>query len=467
MTPESIALNRFGLGYAHGDNPSGDPRGWVAAQISRFSPVPCTAAKLAPSADEIAQRMADLNDIRRERNERLRNAGSDGASTVRKQTTMAVRELHADYEVFGAARMEWAAQSREPFMERMAHFWANHFAVDVSKRVLRSFAGAHETVSIRPFIAGSFADLLRHASLSPAMLLYLDQTRSVGPGSPASVRQREAGRNSRGLNENLAREILELHSLGVDGGYGQDDVVEFAKALTGWAVAEPGDVVTDKDWPAGAAFKQRIHEPGSRTILGRRFEDNGPDLAFEIIDFLATHPSTARHIATKLARHFAGDTPPVRLVDKLAKAFLSSGGDLPTVYRALIASDEAWIEQPVKFRQPVEWLAGAMRAADAVKLPPRRVIGMTRELGQPLWAPGSPAGFPDMEEAWLAPDALIRRAEVASVFAERAELPDVRDLAELMFPGSLSPSTVDALRAAASNTMAFGLLMLSPEMLRR
>jgi uncharacterized protein (DUF1800 family) len=357
-------------------------------------------------------------------------------------------------------------------MERLVHFWSNHFAVSVDKAAVLGLAGPMEFEAIRPQMRGRFRDLLRAVVRHPAMLLYLDQAQSVGPDSPFG---RRVQRRQLGLNENLAREILELHTLGVDGGYAQGDVTELARALTGWTAAGfgRGPVARRLARMDGAAdgaflFVPQMHQPGARTILGRRFAEGGAEQALAALDMLAAHPATARHIATKLTRHFAGDTPPPAMVSRLEQAFLSSDGDLPTLYRAVVASPEAWVPQPVKFRTPWEWSIAALRALDVREAPRFATVGLLNQLGQPVWRPGSPAGYDDIAASWAAPDALMRRVEAAERIALRmGRAADARALAPALFPDALGTATSQAIARAEDGTQALALLLASPEMMRR
>jgi uncharacterized protein (DUF1800 family) len=277
----------------------------------------------------------------------------------------------------------------------------------------------------------------------PAMLVYLDQAQSIGPNSQAGMFAAMRGGKARGLNENLAREIMELHTLGVRTGYSQADVTEFARALTGWTVGGigrgPGARMLGNA-PAGEfQFAALLHEPGDRTIMGKRYGQSGEGQARAVLTDLAASPATAKHLATKLARHFAGDEPPPALVERLSKAYLAGNGDLPSVYRALIESPEPWAAQPLKFKSPWEWSVSALRAVGARDLAAQAAAGLLKQLGQPTWQPGSPAGWDDIAASWAAPEALVLRVEGAQRIAERgASTIDARTLAEKLFPDSLS-----------------------------
>jgi uncharacterized protein (DUF1800 family) len=369
-----------------------------------------------------------------------------------------------------AVRVNVAVASPAPFIERLVHFWSNHFSVSVGKPGTQFEVGPHEFTAIRPHVLGRFSDLLKAAVLHPAMLLYLDQFQSLGPNAPFQQRRavRANPQRPRGLNENLAREILELHTLGVDGGYSQADVTEFARALTGWTVPGIGRVGRfAEDQPSGAAFVALAHEPGARTILGKRYPAGGPEQAIRVLDDLAAHPATARHIATKIARHFAGDTPPESLVARLEADFLKTGGDLASLTRALIAAPEAWTPGPVKFRSPFEWFIASLRLSGVERLEPQRITRVLTELGQPAWRAPSPAGYDDLAASWAGPDALFRRVELAERIAQGAPAEDVLARAEAAFPDALSDSTRTMLTRAESGRQALALLLVAPEMMRR
>lgn len=272
------------------------------------------------------------------------------------------------------------------------------------------------------------------------------------------------GSRGRGLNENLAREILELHTLGVRSGYTQEDVKEFALALTGWTL--PGDGGTN----SGATFRfvPALHEPGTRTILAKLYPEAGEAQARAVIHDLVAAPATALHIARKLAGHFVADDPPPALVQRLADAFARTGGDLPSVYRELIASQEAWQPGAIKFKSPWDWAISSLRALGRRTMAPMQAANLMTQLGQPVWRPGSPAGYSDAAAAWAAPDALMRRVEVAQRLAQEVgDAADARALAPRVLPGGLSESTATAIAHADSGGTALALLLVSPEFLRR
>ncbi|MDN3645779.1 DUF1800 domain-containing protein [Pontixanthobacter aestiaquae] len=460
MTPISIAWNRFGLGGRPQDQQPDNPERWLLDQFERYDPRPAAIAS-QPNSTEAIQSYLGIRTIRR-------MARESGAEDRGQQQIREVRQTaRRNYVQAVAARGAQAVESDAPFAERMVYFWSNHFAVSVQKNQLRGMAGAHEFEAIRPHVLGSFRDMLRAAVLHPAMFIYLDQFQSTGPNSQIAVRRRRRGRNEAGLNENLAREILELHTLGAQGGYTQADVTEFARAMTGWTVDGTARARRAATLPNGSAWAGYMHEPGSRTVLGQTYTQDGHEQSLAILDTVAKHPSTAKHVATKLVRHFAGDEPPQPMIARLERTFLESNGDLPSLYRAIVESPEAWTEQPVKFRTPWEWSIAIMRATGGSRMNARRFVRMQQELGQVPWGPPSPQGYPDTSSNWAAPDALIRRVEVAAQIAALSREGDIPSLARHLFQDGLNDSTATWISRAESPEQGLALLLSSPEMMRR
>lgn len=500
MTAANIAINRFGYGARPDDSAPADPKRWLIGQFDRYEPRP-TALTKVPTRAAVAGELADFYAIRRDLyrqngpRRRQQPAAATPATpdpTMAGTRTAAAMPADADNDPIRQARRFVGSQARTayadavgaratitltspaPFVERLVHFWANHFAISIDKLTVIGLGGLLEFEAIRPHVLGKFADLLLAVERHPAMLLYLDQAVSVGPNSPIGARtaQRPNAQRRLGLNENLAREIMELHTLGVRTGYSQADVTELARAMTGWTVAGvtqgPAQrLIGPGGTPGDFAFAERLHEPGARAILGKSYPAVGEAQAVAVLRDLAVHPATARHIATKLARHFAGDTPPPALVAKLERAFLQSGGDLPTVYRALIDAPEAWATAPVKFKTPWDWSLSTMRALGYRDAPPLPTVGLLNQLGQPVWKPGQPVGWDDIAPSWAGPDAVMRRVEAAERFASRAPAIDARALAPKLWPGALSPATAQQLARAESPGQALALMLVVPEAMRR
>ena len=485
MLDTAIALNRFGLGARPGDTPPADPKSWLTAQFSRFQPrpqalaqVPARSTVIGQLADYIAQQRMDGRAKRQMQPASLPTGAAPAqadakpdpqADPLRRFLRQTIRE---DYLTMNSARLSAALTTDNPFAERLVHFWANHFAVSVDKLPVIGLAGLLEFEAIRPHLFGRFSDLLLAVEQHPAMLVYLDQAQSVGPNSQIGRIVAMRGGKQRGLNENLGREIMELHTLGVRTGYSQADVTEFARALTGWTVSGlargPASRFIGGGDDGSFAFADALHEPGERVIMGKRYPQQGEAQARAILADLAANPATARHISTKLARHFAGDDPPAAMVDRLTRAYVASGGDLPTVYRALIDSPEAWAAQPLKFKTPWEWSVSALRAVGQTQIDPQAAIAMLNQLGQPTWKPGSPAGWDDIAASWAAPEALMRRVEIAQRIASKAgSSVDARAIAQKVLPGAVSDATRTAIARAESPQEGLALLLVSPEFVRR
>lgn len=479
MTPTSIALNRFGLG-ARPDDRIGDPRAWLTGQLGGYVARPAALAPTATTA-EAAGVIARFQDDRTRQRRAARQRGSASGDTMESSGTARAmpgkagrsplrqeygRDVNGFLKAAIQARINAALVTDTPFTERLVYFWSNHFAVSSRNAVGRALAGSYEVDAIRPHVLGNFRDLLRSAEQHPAMLFYLNQTRSVGPDSPAG-RRGGRGKKSLGLNENLAREIMELHTVGVRSGYTQDDVIEFARALTGWTTPDlaPSSIAGA---PGSFGFDPERHQPGPRTLLGKVYADGGVKQGEAMLDDLARHPATARHIATKLTRHFAGSPEPVAMVNRLAAAFTRSDGDLSAVYRALIESPEAWAERPLRFRMPWEWAIATLRASGMRQMEARESSELMSQLGQPTWRPPQPSGWDDDDATWASPDGLMRRVEAAERLASAKTDPvDARKLAAVLYPGAVSPATMQAIERAETPAQGLALLFLSPEMMRR
>ena len=436
------ALNRFGLGARPGEQSRlRDPRGWLRAQLAGDSPIAAAPATATPTAisDAIRAFRMPAQANRRQRPQ----AQPPQPSQPPQPRQQARRRL---VEIAGAealAALETRVITERPFVERLVAFWSNHLCVSTAAKVLVvPLAGSYEREAIRPHVLGRFEEMVLASAKHPAMLVYLDNFQSIGPNSRGAARRR--GRGARGLNENYARELLELHALGVDGGYTQQDVEELAKILTGWTVTG----LQDGGPTLGFAFQDALHEPGPRAVLGVRYTDAGAAQGERVIRDLCRHPSTSRFIATKLVAHFIADAPPAAAVARVAKIFRSSDGDLRAVAAALIDVQEAWSDETRKFRTPQDWLVAALRAFGAREVG-QMTVPVLRQLRHPLWAPQSPKGFGDSVQEWADPDSLLNRAELARTLAGRlrANRIEPRDLLEVVDVGEKDP-----LRALLSDT---------------
>jgi uncharacterized protein (DUF1800 family) len=460
-----IAANRFGLGARPGElaDVGGDPQGWLIKQVTGTRPAPAELNGLPSStvafqtfADALRQRFVPKDPAERER--------ADGE--VAKRREQARKQLAGIYREQVAARYRLAARTEEPFRERLVHFWTNHFAVSADKAQVVGLAATLEYEAIRPNLSGRFVDLLLAVESHPAMILYLDNQASIGPNS--TLARRAEGRVERKLdiNDHLAREILELHTLGVNGGYTQTDVTTFARALTGWSVGNK----RGKE-PQGVGkfyFREPAHEPGAKTILGTRYAQDGIEQSRAVLKDLANHPATATHVATKLARHFIADDPPASAVERLAKVFRDTSGDLPSLHRALVESPEAWQTTVSKFKTPHDFVVSTFRMLDFVPDQPQQILSPFQLLGQRPYTPGSPAGWPDTASQWDGPDALLKRIEWASAMGNRiGSKAQPLTLGQQALGAALAERTRTAIARAESGAQGLALLLASPEFQRR
>ncbi len=452
----AIAVTRLGLGARAGDIAAArnDPQSALLSQI-RESGADQPASSGATSVDRFGALLA----YRQEKRD-AKPAGDPKTPAVKADIKMLRQDAGEDF----LARVRLAAVTDAGFRERWALFWANHFTVSAAKITTAGLVGPFEDEAIRPHVFGRFEDMLAASSRHPAMLLYLDQARSIGPDSLAGVHQSGAGK-AVGLNENLAREIMELHTVGLNAGYTQADVTEFARAMTGWSVA-------GRDDPQGRAgqfvFRERAHEPGQRTILGKRYGDDGVNQARAVQRDLATNPQTARHLATKIALHFVADDPPTSLVARLQGAWTNSNGHLGEVARALITAPETWSPTAAKFKTPYEFLVSSWRAAGTSPDTIMAVAPILSAMGQKPFSAPSPKGWPEETAAWLAPDAVIKRMDWSEMFA--AQTIGDRDplqIAQNSLGARLTPLTAKTIARAETRAEGLAILFMSPEFQRR
>jgi len=459
-----LALNRFGLGARPGQAAQlGSAREWLLAQLAP-QPLPHAMVGLPRTVDVLLEFPRFLAE------QKIRPQGqtpSDVRSSMTKEDGAAspVPGIEARFgQRFGpglvtevSARFAAAVQSATGFHERLVWFWSNHFTVSATRAQAINLVGPYEREAIRPHVNGRFVDMLLAVMRHPAMLIYLDNQQSFGPNSRAGQRR------NKGLNENLAREVMELHTLGVNGGYTQSDVTELARALTGWGVRyNPLSKEEDR-----FVFDAARHEPGGRTVLGRRYAEGGAEQAEAVLRDLAAHPATARFVAHKLARHFVSDQPAADLVDKLSHIFLETGGSLAALHQGLVDSPQAWSSITAKVKRPDEYLVSSLRALGVNEPPGAALQLVARAMGQREFFAPSPQGWQDHASAWLAPDALLKRLEWADAAAHRLPARDVRLLATDVLGPQLLASTRREIDRAESPQQALVLLLASPEFLRR
>jgi uncharacterized protein (DUF1800 family) len=459
----AIAANRFGLGARPGElaRVGKDAQGSLTAQFAGGAPR-LQGSELRGSADILSAAL----ELRRER----RDAGANGASqTADAAVVMKVTQLYKPiYVDETTARIREALTTDRPFIERLTYFWTNHFAVSVDKVAVFGLAGSFEREAIRPHVLGSFTDLLLASTRHPAMLLYLDNQISVGPNSLVARRAaRRASERRFGINENLAREIFELQTLGVAGGYTQADVTSFAHVITGWSIGANFGRLTGGA-PGQFVFRPEMHEPGAKVVLGKRYAEDGMEQGVAVLRDLAQRPATARFIATKLTRHFIADEPPPQAVEHLARAFHDSSGDLPTVYRALIGLKECWAQALAKFKTPGEYIVSSLRGLQVPENFADKARASFALLGQRIYAPGSPAGWPDRSADWDGSSAVMQRIEWADALGQKMGTQrDAAQLAPQWLGAAMSAATRTSIARAASRSQALTLLLTAPEFMRR
>lgn len=512
-----VALNRFGFGArggASGDfvNAASDPRGFVKAELGRPNGVllevpgllstpalgkavfdyqfeiqqaraaasksgaPATATEGPPQSPDakVQRRNLSLSSIAKDitaKDPGMQTADAGNANAAMtpaeamqpnaaKPPPQPLNIIQKTFRAEALARLQRGVIADCGFAERLVVFWSNHFCISANKGPLaRMWAGSFEREAIRPHVFGRFADMLRAVEQHPAMLFFLDNQQSLGPDSRAGVNR------NRGLNENLAREIMELHTLGVGGGYSQDDVTSLARIITGWTFAgRLGQLGT----PGTFVFNANAHQPGAQRVMGKIYEANGVAQGEAVLADIARHPSTAKFVATKFARHFVADEPPPALVARLQDAFTKSDGDLKALAVALVDSDEAWQAPLTKMRSPYEFLVASGRLLARNPEDPGRYLNGLNVLGQPLWSPAGPNGFPDTNAAWAAPEGMKLRLDISAQFASTlADRIDPRDLLELVAADAASAETRRTIERAESRQQALALLLMSPEFQRR
>ncbi|CAN5385907.1 DUF1800 family protein [soil metagenome] len=441
------ALRRFGLGARPGEIAAikDDPLGYLVSQIRPDAVGLFDGAGL--TSDAAWQQQRDYIDAV----SAIRKSASSGTA----KPVLPKNPAFIIYRKDALARTRQAIMAPNGLAERMAAFWSGHFCISEKREHVRGIAGAYEREAIRSNVFGRFAELLVAVVQHPAMLSYLDNLRSTGPNSPAGKRL------DRGINENLAREILELHTLGVDGGYTQADVTSFAKVLTGWTVASGNR-------PNGGqfVFNARMHEPGPITVLGRRYADMGEEQGLGVLADIARHPATARHIATKLVRHFISQDAPAATVAEVEAAFTKTDGDLAEVTKAVVRAKDSLTIAPRKVLPPYDLLVASCRALD-ISPDDKFILGTLNNLGQRLWDVPSPQGWPEDDEYWAAPDALVERIDWVSKLAGFVSVDDVAGRGREVLGTSFRVETEAAIARAENRLQGIALLLLSSEFQRR
>ncbi len=449
-----FAEMRFGCGLS----PVIAPTASVDAMLQGVAAPDAIAVRFPIATfDTFRTRVAESNALRRMVRGNKGTPEGDAAETQRRALK---RQTQIDaLHWFGQSMMR-RAHTQTGFHERLVYFWADHFAARGKAELLQRATSPYIEDGIRPFVGGRFADLLISAVTHPVMLSFLDQDQSMGERSKRAVNQGKAG----GLNENLAREVLELHTLGVGGPYVQDDVRELAELFTGLSFTPE----------KGRVFLKNYVEPGAETVLGKTYEDAQTiEPVHAVLEDLALHPATARHLSRKLAVHFVSDTPDPALIDHMTARYVETGGDLMQVYGALLEHPAAWTREGANIKPPVEFVGSAIRAlavdpAILAELPDKRlrkaVLMPLAVMGQAWQAFSGPDGWPEADDAWLTPQGLSGRVRWAMSGPRILcpDLPDPRTFVDTAL-GASAPETVRfAAKAAESKAEAIGLVLMSP-----
>ncbi|GAB7219569.1 DUF1800 domain-containing protein [Vibrio comitans] len=441
-----VACNRFGLGAKKGELELAqvDPVRWLKRQYQ--ADISQDFSIRQPTATIIMTKTASY----REQTQKAKKtqASAEDLQKIKKEGSQFARQTYRDY--CGDSLMA-SINTSNSAKHRLLEFFSNHFSVSVTNPLMRALAPTLEREAILPHLDGSFEQMLLAVEQHPAMLIYLNNERSFGANSRIGLRRKK------GLNENLAREILELHTLGVDGGYSQTDVTELAKGISGWSVSAKSD--------NGFLFRQYGHEPGKRQLLGKTYSQQGEEQGRQMLRYLAHHPNTARHLSYKLARHYIKDTPSPELVKSLSEAWLTSDGDIHKVMLTLVSHPEAW-QSASKFKTPREYIVSTARAIPNSKLNERRALVSLSQFGQMPFTSGSPKGFSDLEMNWMGGSSLLTRADWANTYAKQSKA-DVDQVMVVALNQQLTPDNKQRILRAESRQQALTLLLMSPEFQRR
>jgi uncharacterized protein (DUF1800 family) len=456
MRANEIAIHRFGFGARNNElqQASKDPIMWLESQL-----VPMEFKNPNISSDNLISLVYEFQ----KKKKAFRTESEQAIDKANAEKLMAMREPHQQLRkkinnLSNNASIQVLARAIKgpmPFQSKLLDFFSNHFSVSGGKLIMKALAPTLEREAIAPNLVGHFSDMLIAVEQHPAMLTYLNNRFSIGPDSTVGKRKTE-----RGLNENLAREILELHTLGVNGGYKQDDVIELAKAITGWSVAGP------KSKKSGFIFREKTHQPGSRTVLNKQYSQKGVKKGEAILRDLANHPKTALFVCSKLARHFIADTPPNTVVTAMVKTWNETNGLLKNVLSTMIQHPDAWLEQSSKFKSPREFVISACRVCTVKQIPELKLVQILTQLGQAPFNAGSPEGYPDEEMYWLAAEALINRIDWSEHLASDKNIPPSTIIKRNFIEGFSENSSLVVSRAE-SKKQGLALLLMSPEFQRR
>ena len=454
ISPENIAVNRFGYGARGNElaHAKADPKKWLSSQLQVIE-----FSDKQPSSDDIFVAYAKFQKQKKLIKQQQKQGKDSEAQVVdKKKNKMIKNSARKTYVKMSAASLKLAITSEHSVSWRLLDFFSNHFSVSTSGRLMVGLSPTLEREAIAPNLLGNFADMLLAVEQHPAMLVYLNNEKSFGANS------RMAKKRKVGLNENLAREIMELHTLGVDGGYSQADVIELAKGITGWSVKRP-----NKEHGSGFVFRTYGHEPGARTLLGKKYAQRGIIQGQQMLRDLAMHPSTAKYVCSKIAHHFVSEKPPKSLLNKMQNTWLNNQGNIKQVMLTLFNSEEAWLQSPQKFKTPREFVISTYRAIAPNRINDRALFNSLNNLGQMPFNAGSPAGFSDDESDWLGASALMARVEWSSLVSTQVKRINAEQVMATALGSSISQNTYQMVIRAESRQQASTLLLMSPEFQRR
>lgn len=453
-----IAVNRFGYG-ARGDElvqAKPNPKQWIISQL-----LPISFNTSLSHSNDVFIEHANYRKEKKQQKKRGQQSQSNQLNNQMSKNTMSENDMLKNsarntLRSMSVDTLNQAIHSSHSVSWRLLDFFSNHFSVSANGRLMVGLSGTLEREAIAPNLLGNFADMLLAVEQHPAMLIYLNNEKSFGPNS------RIAKKRKIGLNENLAREIMELHTLGVDGGYSQADVIELAKGITGWSVKNP-----IKKRSAGFIFRSHGHEPGSRMLLGKKYSQQGITQGQQMLRDLAMHPATAKYVCFKLAHHFVSENPPASLLNKMETTWMKTDGNLKQVMVSLFSTDEAWSQKAQKFKTPREFVISANRAIALKKVKPKALFNSLVSLGQQPFNAGSPAGFSDDESDWLGASALMARIDWSTMVSGYLKRSNAEKVMTVALGYSVSQHTYQSVMRAESRQQAMILLLMSPEFQRR
>lgn len=448
MTSEHrLAINKFGYGCKAQttSNSNSAYEQWLDSQLT----LPRATSALSSSAAIAAEYQF------RQLKKQLKD-DSDNPS-IQQQIKAVRQQINHNLKTYINDNIASVVRDESGIRWRLLDFFSNHFSITANNRLMKALAPSFETEAIAPNVLGSFDALLQAVVKHPAMLIYLNNERSIGDNSVLGKRRKKFG-----INENLAREVLELHTLGVDGPYQQQDVSELAKALTGWSITG------SKQSQHGFEFKSNSHEPGSRTLLGKTFAAGGQSQAQAMLSYLASHAKTAEYICQKLVTHFVSDTPNQSLIEQMLVSWRQTNGNLKAVMLTMMSSGLV-SDADLKYKTPRDFVLSALRAADIDKTKRLNPLFSLRELGQLPFNAGVPAGYEDTRSHWLSPSGILNRADWSVQFAAlwQGKVQDLNLLLAQLFASPLSELSENSVLRAESKKQALTLLLMSPEFQQR